>query len=82
MNQRGKLLGLTQEGTGLLLRYTTVDTLAVSIIPVGVTGIRGDRTVLSQRRKVQVHRPLVVTLKIPQSLIVKGRIKEESSCSI
>ena len=72
-------MGLTWNGTGLLLQGTTADTLAVPIVPVGVAGIRGDRTVLSQRGEVQVHRPLVVTLKILKSWVVKGMVKEGSS---
>lgn len=74
---RGKVLvGLTQKWTGLLLWGAAADTLAIPIIPVGVAGVRGDSTVVSQGREVQVHGPLVVTLKILQSWVVKGMVKE------
>lgn len=82
LTRRKTAVGLTQVWTGLLLWYATADTLAIPVIPVGVAGICGDRAVLSQGREVQEHRLLVVTLKVLHSWVVKGIVKEQSSCSI
>lgn len=51
---------------------TTADTLAVPIIPIGVTGIGRDGAVILQGCKVQEDGHLVVTLEVLYTLIIKG----------
>lgn len=58
----------------------TVDTLAVPVIPIGVTGVGADGTVILQGCDVQEHGHLVVTLEVLHALMTKE--PRAAACSV
>lgn len=58
----------------------TVDTLAISVIPIGVAGVGADGTVILQGCDVQEHGHLVVTLEVVHALMIKE--PRAAACSV